>query len=76
MRQHDTGDAATARKEAMRIIREPEVTDRTGLSRATIWRRVKAGDFPAPFRLGNRSKAVGWRDDEIEAWIAGLQRAG
>ena len=60
----------------MRIIREPEVTDRTGLSRATIWRRVKAGDFPAPFRLGNRSKAVGWRDDEIEAWIAGLQRAG
>ena len=31
-----------------------------GLSRTSLWRRVRAGDFPAPVRLGGQgSRAVG-----------------
>ena len=42
-----------------RILRIPEVVEITGLSRTTIWRRVKSGDFPAPVRLGEPRDALG-----------------
>ena len=44
-----------------RILRIPEVVEITGLSRTTIWRRVKSEDFPAPVRLGSMAtRSVGW----------------
>ena len=51
-----------------RILRLPEVKRRTGLSRTTIYVRIKAGAFPKHISLGARS--VGWLESEIEAWIA------
>ena len=50
------------------IIRRKAVEARTGLSRSTIYQRVKDGTFPPPISLG--SKAVGWLQSEIEDWIA------
>ena len=50
-----------------KILRAPEVTERTGLSRTSLWRREKAGQFPARRRLG--PNAVGWVEAEITAWI-------
>ena len=53
-----------------RIMRIPEVVQVTGLSRTTIWRRVKSGDFPAPVRLGSlATRSLGWRESEIRKWI-------
>ena len=52
----------------MRIIRKEDLTRRLGLSRATIFRNVKAGRFPAPIKISQR--AIGWRIDDVEAWIA------
>ena len=40
----------------------------TGVSRSTIWRWVKSGEFPAPIQLGPR--AVAWPASEIEGWMA------
>ena len=52
------------------ILRTADVITATGLSRTTLWRRVKTGDFPPPIRLGGpTSRAVGWRRNEIETWI-------
>lgn len=51
-----------------RILRLPAVEARVGLSRATIYRRVAAGDFPKPVPLGG--KAVGWRLSAILRWVA------
>ncbi len=54
------------------MLRAPEVMARTGLSRVTIWRRVKAGKFPAPKILGENS--IGWPESEITAWLASRPR--
>jgi len=41
---------------------------RVGLSRTTIWRLQRRGQFPRQVRLSpNR---VGWLESEINAWIA------
>ena len=50
------------------IIRRAEVERETGLSRSTIYQRIKAGTFPPPVHLGIRS--VGWRVADIEAFLA------
>lgn len=54
------------------ILRLPKVLERTGLSRSLLYRMLDAGDFPRPIKLGERVN--GWRDNEIEDWIA--QRGG
>jgi prophage regulatory protein len=51
----------------MRILRLPNVFDRTGLSRSTVYQQVSEGRFPKPVSLGAR--AVGWVESDIEEWI-------
>ena len=51
------------------IIRLPEVTQLTGLSRSTIYNGIKDGTFPKPVSLGAR--AVGWHQHSIDVWIQG-----
>jgi prophage regulatory protein len=50
-----------------RILRRPEVERLTGLSRATIYRQVQAGNFPAPIKL--TARLIGWRYGVIAEWI-------
>lgn len=49
------------------IVKRPEVETATGLSRSSLYRLAAAGQFPKPVKLSSR--AVGWRADEISAWI-------
>jgi len=49
------------------ILRRPQVEERTGLSRSTIYLFMEKGDFPKPISLGPRS--VGWIASEIDRWI-------
>lgn len=51
-----------------RILRRNQVEERTGLSRSTIYQRVKDGKFPKPINLGG-PQAVGWIEEEVTAWI-------
>jgi prophage regulatory protein len=50
-----------------KIIREPELLKLVGLSRTTLWRRERAGDFPRRRQLSSRS--VGWVLSEVLQWI-------
>ena len=61
---------------ALTIIRRKQVEARTGLSRSSIYARLKRnpkrpGDydptFPKPVSVG--AKAVGWVEGEIDAWL-------
>lgn len=57
-----------------RLIRAPEVEHLTGLSRRTIYRKIKVGQFPAVVQLGANS--VAWRESEVAAWVAAPQEWG
>lgn len=52
---------------SLRLIRLAEVKQRTGLSRSTIYRWMKAGKFPRSYTLGNYIAA--WSEAEVEAWM-------
>jgi prophage regulatory protein len=66
----DPGDDRHAAEDPARaaILRRPQVEQRTGLSRSTLYQYSKDGDFPKPVRLGLR--AVGWLESDISDWIA------
>lgn len=51
----------------MRILRLPEVKQRIGLGRSSIYLAVRRGDLAAPISLGPR--AVGWLESDIEKFI-------
>lgn len=51
-----------------RILRLPQVTEKTGYGRSAIWEKANIGEFPKPVRLGPR--AVGWVEAEVDDWIA------
>ena len=59
---------ANINQEKLTILRRKQVENRTGLSRSTIYLRIQEGTFPKPIKLGER--AVGWLENEIEAWLA------
>jgi prophage regulatory protein len=63
--------AAQSRRD--RILRDAEVGERTGLSRTTRWRLIKAGKFPAPIRLTEHAR--GTRESAVDAWIASREDA-
>lgn len=54
--------------ERERLIRLPEVLELTGLSKSTLYRKIKEDQFPAPVSLGPGS--VAWRKSEVLDWIA------
>ena len=56
-----------------KILRLPEVKDRTGLSRSTIYLRISKSEFPKPVSLGGR--AVGWPEKEIDDWLSNMIEA-
>lgn len=51
---------------SLRLLRLPEVKARTGYSSSELYRRIAAGDFPAPVKLGERASA--WPEHEVNAW--------
>jgi len=50
-----------------RILRLNTVLDRTGLSRATLYRKVQAGTFPKQVQIAVR--CAGWRESAVNGWI-------
>jgi prophage regulatory protein len=53
-----------------RLLRLRQVLDRVGLSKATVYRKISAGEFPRPVSVGRIS--VRWRESDVGGWIAAL----
>ena len=66
-------DRATTSRN-LTILRRPQVEQRTGLARTTLYQYIKDGDFPAPVPLGPR--AVGWLESDVNEWITARVRLG
>lgn len=68
MTQTKQAPMQTASGQSLTLLRLHEVCRRTGKSRSEIYRRIAAGDFPKPVKLGERASA--WPEHEVSAWIA------
>ena len=53
-----------------RILRLPEVIEKTGISRSSIYEQMQLGLFPKQLRLGKRM--VGWSEAEVEKHLEEL----
>ena len=51
-----------------RILRIRTVLERTGLSRSTLYRKMRDGTFPKQVRISEH--CCGWRESAINHWIA------
>ncbi|EHD22797.1 MULTISPECIES: helix-turn-helix transcriptional regulator [Brenneria] len=55
-----------------KLINLKTVLDIYPVSRASLYRQIKAGKFPEPVQIGARR--VAWRLKEVEAHISELQK--
>jgi prophage regulatory protein len=53
-----------------RLIRLPEVMNKTGYSKAWIYRLISRGVFPEPIKIGIRARA--FVESEIDEWIENI----
>ena len=51
----------------LKLLRLPEVKNRTGLGRSTIYGEIAAGRFPEPVKISPR--CVAWIDSEVADWV-------
>ena len=49
------------------FIRQKGLLGLVGFSAPTLWRKVKAGSFPKPVKLGQNMTA--WRCEDVQAWM-------
>lgn len=46
-----------------------QVLEITQVSRATLYRWIKAGDFPAQYSLTASGRTARWKASEVQKWI-------
>ena len=57
------------------FIRQSQlIPDIVPFSPATLWRKVKAGEFPQPIKLSERDTA--WNVGELRAWLESKRSEG
>ena len=56
-----------------KIYRVKDLVEILGISRTTIYRMRKTGEFPRPISLGDRAK--GWLWEDIEEWVKSRRAA-
>jgi prophage regulatory protein len=61
------GGLLTVKGNFMRVLNVKDVVGMTGLSKVTIWRKEKSGNFPK--RINLTSRRVGWIESEIVEWL-------
>ena len=56
-----------------KIYRIKTVCDITGLPKSTVYAKMLNREFPRPIKLSRH--AVGWKSDELQAWISNQSTA-
>lgn len=52
----------------IKALRIAAVASKVGLSKSTIFRKIKAGQFPTPAKLSERVTV--WNETELDEWLA------
>ncbi len=53
-----------------RVLRRPEVEDKSGLCERQLRTLESEGRFPKRFLISENGRAVGWSENEVDAWLA------
>lgn len=56
------------------LLRVAVVESLTGMTRGTIYRKVKEGNFCQPIRLNSRCSR--WRAGDVQAWLRAQAKGG
>ncbi|HBX37872.1 MAG TPA: transcriptional regulator [Pseudohongiella sp.] len=56
-----------------KLMKNNEVLSKCAVSKSTMYRLIRKGEFPAPVSLTG-CRAVAWRADEIETWISNRRK--
>ena len=56
-----------------KLLDRPAVLERIGFKTSTLYKMMRAGQFPQPIKIGPR--IVRWPESEIEAYLADRPRA-
>ena len=59
--------ASAEQPKATRMLRMPEVLDKTGMSKSFVESKVRDGTFPQPVKLGGRATA--FIEEEVDQWL-------
>ena len=54
-----------------RYIDKRQLLEKVPLSYVSIWKRMKSGEFPAPYVHGNKNN---WDEDEVDSYLASRPR--
>ena len=57
-----------------RLLRLSHVENLTHMSKSSIYRKIAAGEFPAPVDMGGSTRR--WREDELVEWLESRPRDG
>lgn len=57
----------TPTESEQRLLRLPQVIERTGLQRSSLYDLIRSNRFPQPVKLARLSA---WPEAEVAAWIA------
>lgn len=55
------------------LLKDTEVAEMLGLSRAFVWQSAARGKFPKPIKIGGAAR---WHASEIDAFVASRPRSG
>jgi len=56
---------------ADRLLDKWAIEERTSLDISTVYRKMKAGTFPQPVRIGKRR--VAWSESDVAEWLSKLE---
>lgn len=70
----DLPDSALIReRQLVQSYKRPDVPAPVPFSSATLWRKVRMGEFPQPIKLGERITA--WKVGEVRQWLQSREAA-
>ena len=63
-----TEGANQAFSNSLKALRLKQVQAKTALCRSAIYAKAKAGEFPAPIKLGT-GRSSAWLEHEVDQWL-------
>ncbi len=69
VQEHLNGAPSSEMRTSINVIRHSQVRKKLQVSSAKLFDMIARGQFPKPFILVPKGRAVGWLEHEVDQWI-------